>query len=123
MSDGRLGFEIQPSEVNPGGNARCRQDKRGSARHVHFVSSRRRHTRCSRDWSSDVCSSDLKKFLRDNLPKAIDDFWQSGRLAAERTLRTLARHGFAFSGKTCVEYGCGVGRITTGLSRGRKSVV
>src|SRR5215813_8533076 len=24
-----------------------------------FVSSRRRHTRCGRDWSSDVCSSDL----------------------------------------------------------------
>src|SRR5205809_47405 len=23
-----------------------------------FFSSRRRHTRCSRDWSSDVCSSD-----------------------------------------------------------------
>src|SRR5256884_697967 len=30
-----------------------------------FFSSRRRHTRCSRDWSSDVCSSDL--FLRDTL--------------------------------------------------------
>src|SRR2546429_8119864 len=26
---------------------------------VVYVSSRRRHTRCSRDWSSDVCSSDL----------------------------------------------------------------
>src|SRR2546422_8486554 len=26
-----------------------------------FFSSRRRHTRCSRDWSSDVCSSDLLK--------------------------------------------------------------
>src|SRR5256884_1784376 len=26
---------------------------------VIFFSSRRRHTRCSRDWSSDVCSSDL----------------------------------------------------------------
>src|SRR2546422_3387731 len=30
-----------------------------------FFSSRRRHTRCSRDWSSDVCSSDL--VLRDML--------------------------------------------------------
>src|SRR2546429_6981942 len=28
---------------------------------VFFFSSRRRHTRCSRDWSSDVCSSDLLK--------------------------------------------------------------
>src|SRR2546429_4794433 len=26
---------------------------------LFFSSSRRRHTRCSRDWSSDVCSSDL----------------------------------------------------------------
>src|SRR5687768_2931918 len=28
---------------------------------LFFFSSRRRHTRCSRDWSSDVCSSDLGK--------------------------------------------------------------
>src|SRR5699024_11936873 len=27
--------------------------------HVFFLSSRRRHTRSKRDWSSDVCSSDL----------------------------------------------------------------
>src|SRR5690554_6961477 len=26
-----------------------------------FFSSRRRHTRCGRDWSSDVCSSDLRR--------------------------------------------------------------
>src|SRR5687768_18075481 len=30
-----------------------------------FFSSRRRHTRCSRDWSSDVCSSDLADILND----------------------------------------------------------
>src|SRR2546422_649559 len=30
---------------------------------VFFFSSRRRHTRCSRDWSSDVCSSDLFEVL------------------------------------------------------------
>src|SRR5690606_40429933 len=29
------------------------------ARFLFFFSSRRRHTRFSRDWSSDVCSSDL----------------------------------------------------------------
>src|SRR5215470_18913326 len=28
-----------------------------------FFSSRRRHTRCYRDWSSDVCSSDLPQRL------------------------------------------------------------
>src|SRR5699024_12053972 len=30
---------------------------------IFFYSSRRRHTRSKRDWSSDVCSSDLKKNL------------------------------------------------------------
>src|SRR5215470_18659229 len=28
-----------------------------------FFSSRRRHTRCYRDWSSDVCSSDLHRLV------------------------------------------------------------
>src|SRR5216684_5579849 len=31
---------------------------------LFFFSSRRRHTRCSRDWSSDVCSSDLETGFR-----------------------------------------------------------
>src|SRR5256884_652713 len=37
-----------------------------------FFSSRRRHTRCSRDWSSDVCSSDLDfdELRRKITPKA-----------------------------------------------------
>src|SRR2546429_3665624 len=37
-------------------------DLRCSWRVVFFFSSRRRHTRCSRDWSSDVCSSDLYQY-------------------------------------------------------------
>src|SRR3989442_2022488 len=32
---------------------------RGDVYLFFFFSSRRRHTRCGRDWSSDVCSSDL----------------------------------------------------------------
>src|SRR5690606_41504842 len=35
----------------------------GSRRLLFFFSSRRRHTRFSRDWSSDVCSSDLSPRL------------------------------------------------------------
>src|SRR5262245_64065632 len=35
---------------------------------VFFFSSRRRHTRCLSDWSSDVCSSDLQAALRSLLP-------------------------------------------------------
>src|SRR5687768_18373944 len=34
-----------------------------------FFSSRRRHTRCSRDWSSDVCSSDLTSATSSSVPK------------------------------------------------------
>src|SRR2546429_5398549 len=33
-----------------------------------FFSSRRRHTRCSRDWSSDVCSSDLPARCEERFP-------------------------------------------------------
>src|SRR5699024_11625600 len=32
--------------------------------YLFFFSSRRRHTRSKRDWSSDVCSSDLKTRLQ-----------------------------------------------------------
>src|SRR2546421_1200642 len=32
-----------------------------------FFSSRRRHTRSDRDWSSDVCSSDLELFKKDTI--------------------------------------------------------
>src|SRR5256884_2892475 len=39
-----------------------------------FFSSRRRHTRCSRDWSSDVCSSDLP---------AVSELVASGRTVEE----------------------------------------
>src|SRR6266511_2936006 len=35
-----------------------------------FFSSRRRHTRFSRDWSSDVCSSDLSRSARARAPGA-----------------------------------------------------
>src|SRR2546429_2003839 len=35
-----------------------------------FFSSRRRHTRCSRDWSSDVCSSDLGRLAADAVAPA-----------------------------------------------------
>src|SRR3712207_8024211 len=48
-----------------------------------FFSSRRRHTRYWRDWSSDVCSSDLaagKVFVRDAwLDLASDTFGQLAR--------------------------------------------
>src|SRR2546422_4116702 len=41
---------------------------------VFFFSSRRRHTRCSRDWSSDVCSSDLNRAVKRNMKRFPSDF-------------------------------------------------
>src|SRR5687768_9310825 len=40
---------------------------------IFFFSSRRRHTRCSRDWSSDVCSSDLIGEAWDSRQEGRDD--------------------------------------------------
>src|SRR5690606_40171696 len=38
---------------------------------LFFFSSRRRHTRFSRDWSSDVCSSDLRRGRAEDFVAAI----------------------------------------------------
>src|SRR5205809_2730312 len=49
-----------------------------------FFSSRRRHTRCSRDWSSDVCSSDLAPFF------VLWPLWQKRWTCALRMLAGFA---------------------------------
>src|SRR5690606_40709129 len=60
-----------------------------------FFSSRRRHTRFSRDWSSDVCSSDLGLFsgldalLDVPLPQLLDRI----ALGEEMTAALLRRQG------------------------------
>src|SRR3712207_4393377 len=52
---------------------------------VFFFSSRRRHTRYWRDWSSDVCSSDLAGFPVDAAPTEVD-----GRVLLQATLSAAA---------------------------------
>src|SRR3989449_8283930 len=54
-----------------------------------FFSSRRRHTRCSRDWSSDVCSSDLAELdlARSVLAKEEAEFMRSGDAVTEAERR------------------------------------
>src|SRR3989449_5629034 len=55
---------------------RCSRDER-----IHvcfFFSSRRRHTRCSRDWSSDVCSSDLGYWPAKKGRDALEITWDEG---------------------------------------------
>src|SRR5204863_1748117 len=64
-----------------------------------FFSSRRRHTRSLRDWSSDVCSSDLL-FQKTHVNLELDDlrgliFVAAGRLLKER-FKTLARFRVIF---------------------------
>src|SRR2546429_6761349 len=56
---------------------------------MFFFSSRRRHTRCSRDWSSDVCSSDLHYYLRYALPSEFGDVTDEER---RRLGAVLERH-------------------------------
>src|SRR5216684_5362065 len=51
-----------------------------------FFSSRRRHTRCSRDWSSDVCSSDLMPFQSPSClaSRSLNIWRQNGQRSEER---------------------------------------
>src|SRR3989442_3218745 len=59
-----------------------------------FFSSRRRHTRCGRDWSSDVCSSDLSGWPTGCRAGGATSAWcprQSRKSPALRT-RAAVRH-------------------------------
>src|SRR5699024_12072977 len=53
--------------------------------YLFFFSSRRRHTRSKRDWSSDVCSSDLAWMFPAGIATLI--FGAVGMLAAHQTQR------------------------------------
>src|SRR2546430_6111691 len=75
-------------------NARfCKQLVRGSTVLLFFFSSRRRHTRFDCDWSSDVCSSDLKQREEDPRGRA-GSFGGGGRHVSsslfEPTLTVIA---------------------------------
>jgi SAM-dependent methyltransferase len=58
-----------------------------------------------------------EQFLPPNLPGSIDHFWASGDLEAAQVAGIVAGHGGVPGGKVCVEYGCGVGRVTGALAR------
>src|SRR5690554_7862785 len=57
-----------------------------------FFSSRRRHTRCGRDWSSDVCSSDLQSIVSELNDRNLEPKNWVGKLGA------WLSHQFIFSG-------------------------
>src|SRR5215469_18090528 len=58
-----------------------------------FFSSRRRHTRSLRDWSSDVCSSDL-----DSIPSEHRLAWRMHRVEPGETLAAIAKQYGATAG-------------------------
>src|ERR1039458_10444134 len=68
----------------------CSADGRCAELCLFFFSSRRRHTRCLSDWSSDVCSSDLMGQLRQELDLA----------GGEKKILVLAGDG-SFCNRTC----------------------
>src|SRR3989440_2591188 len=58
-----------------------------------FFSSRRRHTRSDRDWSSDVCSSDLDdRLLRAEVVRVVDGRREEVDRLHERDLVVEAEH-------------------------------
>src|SRR2546429_53401 len=80
-----------------------------------FFSSRRRHTRCSRDWSSDVCSSDLKHLF--------DNRYGSGQSTLDGILRAT---NLLIAGSTMVVAGygwCGRGFALRARGAGANVVV
>src|SRR3712207_8308731 len=69
---------------------------------IFFFSSRRRHTRYWRDWSSDVCSSDLVK-LAEMVDAPIYIVHVSNREAAD-VIAKSRQDGFKSMGETCTQY-------------------
>lgn len=57
-------------------------------------------------------------FLPENLERNIEEFWASGAQELDSVMPVLERHGYGpTDGKVAVEYGCGVGRVTSALAK------
>src|SRR3989449_5964707 len=81
---------------------------------LFFFSSRRRHTRCSRDWSSDVCSSDLIKL---NQIGSVTETLQCIEHARSNGYGAVISHRSGETEDTFIAdlaVGVGVGQIKTG---------
>src|SRR5690606_39798232 len=63
-------------------------------------SSRRGHTRFSRDWSSDVCSSDLVKIRAEQEELEKERDWLEKTLGSEQRLKKLIQKELAEDAKT-----------------------
>ncbi len=64
-----------------------------------------------------------EQYLPANLPRSLEAFWASGEDEATLAARILAKHGITnLTERVCVEYGCGVGRVTNGFAKRFKAV-
>ena len=58
------------------------------------------------------------EFLPAKIADSMERFWELGEKDTEMFHRTLQRIGFGdLQGKTCLEYGCGIGRMSGPISR------
>jgi SAM-dependent methyltransferase len=58
-----------------------------------------------------------KNFLPDQISENVANFWHSGEMESRGIFEILNRYDFgSFDTKVCVEYGCGVGRVTSHLA-------
>jgi SAM-dependent methyltransferase len=58
-----------------------------------------------------------EKFKQANIQQALDQFYDSGMYDATRLFRTLERNNIDYmTFNSCLEYGCGLGRVTRWLS-------
>src|SRR4030043_1903138 len=80
-----------------------------------FFSSRRRHTRCSRDWSSDVCSSDLPSIEETFYTLHPREYLQRKEQAGGQELIDQVRpEEYQRFAEEYLELGCGVAAIKAG---------
>lgn len=57
------------------------------------------------------------KFLPENIDNAYDDFYSTGAENVHTLLSTLSRNQIAVANlKTCIDFGCGVGRLSVALA-------
>jgi SAM-dependent methyltransferase len=84
------------------------------ARMLHHIG--RRWSKMGEDWPHFSVLS-YEQYLPRNLAGSIDDFWAAGRAEAGVVTALLDRLGFGDRHeRICVEYGCGVGRVTIPLA-------
>jgi SAM-dependent methyltransferase len=71
-------------------------------------------------WS--VLTGDV--FKSDQFSENEEQFWASGKPEVDRLIAWLKRNGIAPSASwTCLEYGCGTGRVTSWLAQEFKSII